>query len=42
MHDPERPRRHAVDGEVCADVVVADGDREAAEVGPDDEDHIIN
>ena len=34
--DPQRPGRHAVDAPVRVAVVVADGDGEAAVVGPDD------
>jgi hypothetical protein len=33
--------RHTVDAPVCLPVAVADGDREPAEVGPDDADEAV-
>ena len=36
LDDPQGPRGHAVDGPLGVAVGVADGDREAAVVGPDD------
>lgn len=36
FYDPECPGAHAVDAPVCVSVVIADGDGEAAVIGPDD------
>ena len=40
LHDPETPRRHAVDAPVCDALVVADRDGEAAVVGAHDADDV--
>ena len=40
MHHREAVGREAVDGEVGAALLVADGDREAAVVGPHHADHV--